>query len=109
MGLYGFFYLHLIPKGEGNLSPLNFRPISVTSSIYRLFTKYYSKELSLVARKHMSPSQQALLPDTSISTAIINIHDHVHNNCPIHLPFESITGVKQGCPLAPYLLLLVLR
>ena len=161
---FGDSDLYLIPKGTGNLSPLNFRPISVTSTIYRLITKYFSSEFRKVASNHLSSEQRALLLDRTITSAVIDVRDtfldRIHNmieshllqtdlrkaydflnrdaiisileklNYPPHLinlsrialrpsksfirvgrskkdqeipSFSSVSGVKQGCPLAPYL------
>ena len=163
-GNFGDSDLYLIPKGTGNLSPLNFRPISVTSTIYRLITKYFSVDFRRFASNHISSEQRALLLDRTITSAVIDVRDtfldRIHNmmeshllqtdlrkaydflnreaiisileklNYPPHLinlshialrpsksfirvgrskkdqellSFSSVSGVKQGCPLAPYL------
>ena len=86
---FGDSDLYLIPKGTGNLSPLNFRPISVTSTIYRLITKFFSSQFRDFASKHISSPQRALLHNRTITSAVIDIRDtfldRVHSMLNSHL------------------------
>lgn len=67
--------LFLIPKKEGIVDPGDFRPISVTPSIYRIVMKFFSKLLCGFLNDVISPHQRAILPGRKIDDCIFGIMD----------------------------------
>jgi ribonuclease HI len=71
--------LILLPKKDGNIRVSDFRPISITNTIYRLSMKYWSKEMAEEAELVVSESQMALLRGKTIHNAVGNIVDTFYN------------------------------
>jgi hypothetical protein len=72
---FGNTLVALIPKLEGTIYPKDFRPIAITSVIYRLIMKYFAKELSLTIEPIISSPQRALLKGRTISSAVRHVID----------------------------------
>jgi ribonuclease HI/exonuclease III len=80
--------LILLPKKDGNIRVSDFRPISITNTIYRLTMKYWSKEMAEEAELVVAESQMALLRGRTIYNAVGNIVDTFYNR--IHSRKTSI-------------------
>ena len=68
--------LFLIPKKEGIVDPGDFRPITVTPSIYRIVMKFFSKLLCGFLNDVISLHQRAILPGRKIDDCIFGIMDN---------------------------------
>jgi ribonuclease HI len=71
--------LNLLPKKEGDVTALDFRPISVANTIYRLIMKYWAKVLADEVEEIISEPQRALLRGRTIGDAVRDIHDTYYN------------------------------
>jgi ribonuclease HI len=81
--------LILIPKKCPRPSPLDFRPLSITNTIYRVITKTLSHKFRKTLSNVLSPHQRAILEGRRIDDAVRNIagayYDRSHHNLPTTL------------------------
>ena len=82
-------YIRLIPKS--NCDPSNiksWRPISIGSAIYKLYSKILSNRLSQILPSILNHCQKAYIPERNISELILNITENfasaIRNNHPMY-------------------------
>ena len=95
---FGDSNLDLIPKGEGNLSPLNF------SHFFNLLPPHQVlfKRTQLLCKETYVSSTQALLPDTSISITVINIHEETNGESQSCGPPHQQQTPQNLCSYVPH-------
>ena len=72
---FGESQLCLIPKIENISCPVQFRPISVTNSNYRIVMQYWALWFSEIASGVISDTQYAMFKGKSIDAAVETIYD----------------------------------
>ena len=87
----------LLFKGGDHLNPGNYRPITVSSVIIKLFTKIYGARLSEVLEKEniLSDSQIGFRPGRGTADALLMMNSiimkHKKKKRPLHLAFVDLT------------------
>ena len=87
----------LLFKGGDHLNPSNYRPITVSSVIVKLFTKIYGARLSEVLEKEgiLNDCQIGFRPGRGTADALLMMHSiigkHKKKRRPLHLAFVDLT------------------
>lgn len=74
-GFSSRWFITLIPKSINTSLPSDYRPISLTSDLYKLIARIISKCLKGIMDTIINPSQSAFLPSRYISDNILLCHD----------------------------------
>ena len=72
--------IKLIPKKSDLSSIANWRPISLTNTLYKLYCKIISKRLAKVLPSILGPSQKAYLKNNIITESSNNLLEFIANN-----------------------------
>lgn len=72
-------FISLIPKTDNHVSPVDFRPISLSNNLYKLCSKILATRLKSVLDKIISPCQSAFIPKRHIVDNIIIAHEVLHS------------------------------
>lgn len=72
-------FITLIPKISTPQTPGDFRPISLSNTIYKIISKILANRLKLILGKLISPSQSSFLPGWQITDNIIIAHELIHS------------------------------
>ena len=85
-------YIRLIPKSNNNLSSIkSWRPISIGSSVYKLYSKVLSNRIKKILPKILNKSQKAYLPDRNISELILNIQETISSSIRTNTPMYMVS------------------
>ena len=77
--------LYFFPKGEGNLSPMQLRPIAVSNTDYRIIARAVQLKIRPALSKFISPAQEALLHGRSIDNCVASIVDSYYQKLHLNL------------------------
>ena len=72
--------IKLIPKKSDLSSIANWRPISLTNTLYKLYCKIISKRLAKILPSILGPSQKAYLKNNIITESSNNLLEFIANN-----------------------------
>lgn len=72
-------HLFLIPKTKHPENPIQFRPIGLCNTIYKVIAKYLANRMKRYLEKIISPFQPAFLSSRKISDNIIVAHEIIHS------------------------------
>lgn len=78
--------LYFFPKGEGNLSPKQLRPIAVSNTDYRIIARAVQLAIRPALSSFISPAQEALLHGRSIDNCVASIVDSYYQK--LHLNMD---------------------
>ncbi|XP_026417238.1 uncharacterized protein LOC113312716 [Papaver somniferum] len=71
-------YLSLIPKTDNATKPVDFRPISLWNTIYKVISKIMEDRIKPHLKHMISPYQAAFVPGRDIHDNIIVAHEMIH-------------------------------
>jgi exonuclease III/ribonuclease HI len=83
---FGNSLLILIPKGGKNMGVSSFRPICITSTIYRIIMKVFASEMRNAIHPLIATNQRALLKGRTIGSAVGNIINTFYGRISQRLP-----------------------
>lgn len=72
-------FITLIPKISTPQTPADFRPISLSNTIYKLISKILANRLKPLLNRLISPNQSVFLPERQITDNIIIAHELIHS------------------------------
>ena len=86
---YKTAYIKLIPKSKSPRSLTNWRPITLTSNLYKIYCKLFAERIKKILPNLLGPSQKAYLQNSNISDAtlntLLNIAKSIENKHPLFL------------------------
>lgn len=65
-------FIVLVPKGDNNISPDKYMPISLTNELYKIITQVLMAYLKHLMGKLIGPMQLTFIPGRTISNNILN-------------------------------------
>lgn len=71
------YFLALVPKYSNPQDLIEFRPISLLGSIYKILAKILAARLKMVLKPVISPNQSAFLPERNILDGVVIINEVV--------------------------------
>ncbi|KAK5817747.1 hypothetical protein PVK06_022675 [Gossypium arboreum] len=118
-------FIVLIPKKEKNATAGDFRPISLSATIYKIISKIMVNRLKPTLKNLISPFQNVFVSYRQIHVNVVlenmgfnSIWIHIINECISSISSQLLIngyqlrhlfpklGVKQGDPLSPYVFIL---
>ena len=78
--------VRLIPKNDKSSEIRNWRPITLTNCLFKLYSKILSKRLALLLPKILGKPQKAYLRHQIISEATANLLEYIENNKNSNIP-----------------------
>ena len=86
-------YIRLIPKSNSDLSNIkSWRPITIGSSVYKLYSKVISNRFSKILPKILNKNQKAYLSDRNISELLLNVIETISSSIRSETPMYMISA-----------------